>query len=103
MTPEEWEKKWTRAITRAWTDNSFKERLLTNPKDALKEVGVQVPANVDVKIAEESPTVMNLTLPAKPAGAVSERELENATGGSFTLVARQYSSPWLNVVRSMPM
>lgn len=55
-------------VQKAWEDNSFRERLLSNPKAALKEAfGVDVPDHVGLKAIEETDTEFVLVIPANPA------------------------------------
>ncbi len=69
-------------IARAWKDPAFKKKLLTNSREALKEMGVNVPSNVNVKVIEDSANTYTFVLPASPANAknLSEAELENIAG-----------------------
>jgi Nitrile hydratase, alpha chain len=95
-----WNQRWTRAVSRSWSDAAFKKRLLANPREALRDAGVDIPSHVQVNIAEDSASVINLVLPADPTGELSSRQLEGvAGGGSLQPTLRQYSSPWLSVVK----
>ncbi len=69
-------------IAKAWKDPTFKKKLLTNSRQALKEMGVNVPANVNVKVIEDTDSSYTFVLPASPANAknLSEAELETAAG-----------------------
>jgi Nitrile hydratase, alpha chain len=103
---ENWEKRWSQVVARAWTDGSFKKRLFANPKDALREFGIEVPASVQVKVTEDTATVINLTLPAIPTGELSVPELEKVSGGvqfvgTFS-GARLYAAPWINSLNFLP-
>ena len=40
-------------IAKAWKDPRFKEKLLKNPKAAFKEVGLDIPENIRVKVIED--------------------------------------------------
>lgn len=53
-------------ILKAWTDPAFKQRLESNPNEALKEAGVSVPEGVEVKVLEENENVNYLVIPQKP-------------------------------------
>ncbi len=73
-------------IAKAWKDPAFKKKLLSNPGDALKEMGVNIPANANVKVVENTPNSYTFVLPASPANikSLSEAELETvaaAAGG----------------------
>ena len=71
-------------IARAWKDPRFKEKLLKNPKAALKEVGWDVPENFDVRVIEEKSNSITLSLPKAPAEAheLSDQELQKLAGGA---------------------
>ncbi len=54
-------------IKKAWEDDSFRQLLLSEPKKAIKETfGVDIPAGIELKVVEESPSLYYLTLPPKP-------------------------------------
>jgi ribosomally synthesized peptide (two-chain TOMM family) len=50
----EWQVAWFKAIARAWADPAFKERLLHDPREALKEkpINFNLPPNVVLAISE---------------------------------------------------
>jgi Nitrile hydratase, alpha chain len=76
------DQQWTQIVARAWADDKFKKRLLTDRAAVLKENGIDVPAGVAVKVVENTAKVCYLTLPAKPSGELSEEELLKVTGGA---------------------
>jgi hypothetical protein len=61
-------------IKKAWAEPAFKKSLLSEPKKAIKEAfGVEIPANIELKVVEESPSLYYLTLPPNPGDvAISE-------------------------------
>ena len=76
------QKQWNQIVAKAWADDKFKQQLLANPAAVLRENGVTVPADVIVKMSENSDKVLNLTLPAKPKEELSEADLESIAGGA---------------------
>ena len=66
-----------------WKDEALKARLMADPKAVLKEHGLDVPDNLDVKVVENADDCVHITLPAPPAGHgnLSDEELSNAAGG----------------------
>lgn len=72
-----------RVIERAWNEPAFKSRLLANPNDAAREMGVKIPAGVSLEIWENSPAVEHMVLPLDPKQSeLSDMELEAVAGGS---------------------
>jgi len=50
-------KPFNQVIAKAWLDDSFREKLLSNPKSVLEEENIDLPLNFDFS---------NFTIPAKP-------------------------------------
>ena len=67
-----------------WKDEALKARFMADPKGVLKEHGLDVPDNLDVKVVENADDCVHLTLPAPPSGHLdlSNDELVNAAGGT---------------------
>ncbi|HEV3263782.1 MAG TPA: NHLP leader peptide family RiPP precursor [Gemmataceae bacterium] len=64
-------KWWAQLVARAWEDEHFKRRLLSEPAAVLEEEGIEVPPGREVRVAEDEAEaqadgVVTLTLPAKP-------------------------------------
>jgi hypothetical protein len=51
-------------ISRAKHDKEFKQLLLENPKEAVKQVGLNVPDHVDLRVVQETGNVCYIVLPA---------------------------------------
>jgi hypothetical protein len=80
--PGDFEYQWSQLVARAWADPAFKARLLTDPAGVLKENGMLVPAGITIKVVENTPKVLYLTLPLPPAPEeLSAEELHRAAGG----------------------
>jgi hypothetical protein len=73
---EAFQKAWAKVIAKCWIDEKFKQRLLKNPGAVLEEFGVEIPSGMTFKIMENSPKVMHLAIPCKPAYALSEEEIK---------------------------
>jgi hypothetical protein len=73
-------------IQRSVEDESFRRRLLEDPKGAVEqELGTQLPEEVRVEAVEESADTIYLVLPSTPVagaegGALSDQELESVSG-----------------------
>jgi hypothetical protein len=84
MNAEQPKAQWGQIVARAWHDEAFRQRLLTDPAAVLQEHGLEVPAGVQVRVVEDTHQVVHLTLPRKPAmtAEVSEEELASVAGGA---------------------
>src|SRR5215218_7032080 len=84
MTPEQqqWDTNWGKLVADVWADPALKKRLLSDPDKLLKERGLDMPAGIKVKVVENTPNLIHLTLPATPtADELSQEELSKAAGG----------------------
>lgn len=74
-------------IARAWTDDSFRARLETDPSAALAEAGFPDPNGRVVKVTPEAPGSLVLVIPPAPAASseVSDAELDSVAGGGVIL------------------
>ena len=78
---QDFEKEWAKVVAKAWSDARFKERLLRNPAEALKELGIQVPPGIKLEIHAQNSKVVHLILPPKPKEELSESELRKYAAG----------------------
>lgn len=77
MNREQFQKAFGKIVARAWTDEEFKQRLLSDATTVLRENGIDVPAGVKFKVVESTNTLIHLILPAKPvSGEVAADILE---------------------------
>lgn len=57
----------TQVIQKAWEDASFREKLMTDPKSAIRDVlGVVIPDHIQIKTLEETPDQFFLVIPPDP-------------------------------------
>src|SRR5436305_1658690 len=72
-------------IDRAVRDPGFREELLQRPaKTVEQELGVRLPESIEIRVVEESPSILYLVLPPRPIAPGqerSDRELEQVAGG----------------------
>jgi hypothetical protein len=75
-----------------WKDEALKARFMSEPKAVLAEHGLDVPANIDVNVVENSDNTIHITMPAAPDGHqdLSDEELTAAAGGIPTPLSRYY-------------
>ena len=72
--------------TQAHNNPAFKERLLSNPKSALSEKGINLPESLHLKIVEDTdPDRITLHLPPKSTEELSDEDLEAVSGGALKL------------------
>ena len=81
-----------RLIERGLEDESFRQRLLEEPRAALEEeLGASLPAEVQIRVVEESADTIYLVLPSASAlvgdrgGELSDRNLELVAGGDVAV------------------
>ncbi len=56
---------YAKLIAKAWSDEAFKERLLTDSRAVLEGEGIIVPQGVDVKVVEQTDTQLFVVIPIK--------------------------------------
>ena len=80
-----------KTIARAWTDETFKNKLVSDPHAALAEHGVAVPEGKTVNVVENTDDMVHIVLPVKPADAdeVSADELEKIAAAEW--------EPWVAI------
>jgi hypothetical protein len=70
-------KKWGKLVAKSWTDNKLRARLKDEPHAVLAEHGMTVPPGVQVRVVENTESVVYLPIPAKPSEAeLSEVDLD---------------------------
>ncbi len=75
-----WEKAWGLLVARAWSDEGLKERLIADPAAVLRENGIEIPYDVELRVVEDGPRVRHLVLPASPADDLTDEELTCSAG-----------------------
>ncbi len=82
MNKEEQIKKMQKIIAKAWMDEGYKKRLLSDPAAVLKEQGMETPPGVEIRTVENTDKVFHLVLPPKPSGdELSDEHLSHIAGG----------------------
>jgi hypothetical protein len=80
MTNEEFDRKRIEIISKAWTDDSFKAKLLSDPVETLKAEGLDFPAGQQVRIHEDTEDIAHFVLPATPK-ELTNQDLDAVSGG----------------------
>jgi len=75
-----------KVITKCWDDEAFKERLLADPAATLAAEGMQVPEGVTINVAVDAEDVRTLVIPLPPTAGLSDAELDQVAGGSWSCV-----------------
>ena len=69
-------------IEKATTDKAFRERLIADPKGAIRdELQVTIPDAFDVEVLEDGATKAHLVLP--PSAELNEAELQQVAGANL--------------------
>ena len=66
---------WGQIVARAWSDDDFKRRVLSDPETVFAEYGVELPEGTDVMVLEDTATTRHFVLPVSPDGDLMEEEL----------------------------
>ena len=70
-------------VARAWADESFRERLKTDPRAAVaEETGFTVPESIALEVLEETPDKAYLVIPSNRM-AIADDDLEAAGGSGY--------------------
>jgi hypothetical protein len=84
MNREDQARKAQQIITKARTDDGFKKRLLAEPAAVLKEGGVEIPPDVEVRMLEDTDKVWHLVLPPPlSTDELDEQQLDHVAGGAM--------------------
>lgn len=60
-------------VQKAWEDATFKEKLLADPKSAIKELlDISIPDHVQLTTVEENPNQYVLVIPPNPAEIIEK-------------------------------
>ncbi|ACY19267.1 NHLP leader peptide family RiPP precursor [Haliangium ochraceum] len=66
---------WKSIVTRAWTDDAFRQELLNDSTRVLEQNGFSIPAGVNFAVVEDTDQQRHLILPPKPGPGVTVSEL----------------------------
>ena len=80
--PQDQAQLYQQIIAKCWADDSFKQRLLSDPTATLKAEGVEIPEDLSVKVLENTPEIFHMVIPAKTT-ELSNDELDGVQGGNL--------------------
>ena len=71
-------------VMRAWNDSEFKNKLSANPRQTLKEIGLDLPPELELEVHIQTPNHIHLIIPEKPPGLgeLTEEEMRKFAGGA---------------------
>ena len=75
-------------IEKAAGDEAFRAQLTQDPRAAIAALGVQIPAELEIQVFQETADRLCLVLPAVAETELSDDDLEGVAGGRM---ARRYS------------
>lgn len=84
-------KRMARVIAKAWADEGFKKRLISDPAAVLSGEGITVPEGIDLRIIEDKPGQKTIVLPPVPDDAAGMEDLEERTEAMVFLPLLPYS------------
>ena len=69
------QKVWAKIVAKAWADEDYKQRLLSDPSAVLEAEGVKMPEGVEFKCVEATEKQAWLVLPPRPTeGSIYSEE-----------------------------
>ena len=85
LSPEEQQQQMGRIIAKCWADEAFKQKLIDSPVETLLAEGIEVPEGLEIKVVENTDSLVYVVLPQPPLGELSDSELDKMSGGLCSL------------------
>ena len=79
---QEYARKYGQVMARAWADEDFKAELLANPTAVLRDNGLAIPDGLEVRLFENTESVVYLPMLPKPSEELSDEQLAQVSGGT---------------------
>lgn len=90
MSEVSWNKDLVRLIRKAWDDVTFRDRLVANPHEVLRENGFDISDDIEIEFTPNTAQTLYIPLPApRPGATLSAVEME----------ATKQAKPVFNVLR----
>ena len=87
MDDEKFELEYGKIVAKAWSDEGFKKRLFADPASVLKESGMKIPEGVQVKLMENTDTLVHIPFPCAPSDELGLEQLDKAAGGGSVSIS----------------
>lgn len=81
MDPNEFQKAYGKLVAKAWSDDDFKAKLLSDPMTVFKENDITIPEGIEVRMLENTEKITYFILPPEPSDELTDEELGGAAGG----------------------
>ena len=78
----EFQEKYGKFMSRVQGDPELRARVFAAPTDVLKEQGLDVPREVEIRVVEDSAEVWHVILPPSPNAALTDASMEAVAGGT---------------------
>lgn len=62
MSGDKWRTVWSMTVAQIWRSNEYRQKFLKDPRAALKESGVTLPADANVKVLEDTENITHIAL-----------------------------------------
>jgi len=84
---------YAKVIAKAWADDAYRQRLNDDPGGVLADACITVPAGVELRVVENTSTVVHLVVPTAPGdGEISEEALGQVSGGTSMMCCVGFAS-----------
>ncbi len=78
----EFQEKYGKFMSRVQGDPELRARVFAAPTDVLKEQGLDIPREVEIRVVEDSAEVWHVILPPSPNAALADASMEAVAGGT---------------------
>jgi hypothetical protein len=74
MDRQQFQRAYGKIVAKAWADEAFKKRLISDPRIVLKENGIDAPEGVEFTVVESTRKRVYLVLPPVPESGIAGAE-----------------------------